>query len=227
MQIRFEWDDDNAAKHFKKHGVSFGVAARVFADPFALMVQDRIENSEQRWQTIGMVEGHLLLSPTNRDTDGDGIPDNRDPMPNVAWKAQGGAAAQALSQVLQTLFSMRMGAIITGIDMPAGNDVMAAAVGRGIGDIVSINRPIFVHGNAARFAGLRPDRMMFVYSDEDIRRLQRMTPDFHAVWLQPLILNNAGDKAFVVWSAGWVGGAFRVTRHGAEWKVEVISSWIT
>lgn len=32
MQIRFEWDDDNAAKHFKKHGVSFEVAARVFAD---------------------------------------------------------------------------------------------------------------------------------------------------------------------------------------------------
>jgi uncharacterized DUF497 family protein len=61
MQIRFEWNDANAAKHFKKHGVSFEVAARVFADPFALMVQDRIENGEQRWQTIGMVDGHLLL----------------------------------------------------------------------------------------------------------------------------------------------------------------------
>ena len=46
MQMRFEWNDANAAKHFKKHGVSFEVAARVFADPFALMVQDRIENGE-------------------------------------------------------------------------------------------------------------------------------------------------------------------------------------
>ena len=61
MQIRFEWNDANAAKHYKKHGVSFEVAARVFADPFALMVQDRIENGEQRWQTIGMVDGYLLL----------------------------------------------------------------------------------------------------------------------------------------------------------------------
>jgi uncharacterized DUF497 family protein len=61
MQIRFEWRDANAAKHFKKHGVSFEVAARVFADPFALMRQDRIEGGEQRWQTIGMVQGHLLL----------------------------------------------------------------------------------------------------------------------------------------------------------------------
>jgi len=61
MQIRFEWNDENAARHLKKHGVSFEVAARVFADPFALTVQDRIENGEQRWQTIGMVDGHLLL----------------------------------------------------------------------------------------------------------------------------------------------------------------------
>ncbi len=61
MQIRFEWNDANAAKHYKKHGVHFELAARVFADPFALMVQDRVENGEQRWQTIGMVAGHLLL----------------------------------------------------------------------------------------------------------------------------------------------------------------------
>ena len=25
------------------------------------MAQDRIENGEQRWQTIGMLDGHLLL----------------------------------------------------------------------------------------------------------------------------------------------------------------------
>ena len=61
MQIRFEWNGTNAVKHFKKHVVSFEVAARVFADPFALIVQDHIENGEQRWQTIGMVDGHLLL----------------------------------------------------------------------------------------------------------------------------------------------------------------------
>jgi hypothetical protein len=61
MQIRFKSDDENAALHLKKHGVSFEVAARVFADPFALAVQDRVENGEQRWQTIGVVDGYLLL----------------------------------------------------------------------------------------------------------------------------------------------------------------------
>jgi uncharacterized DUF497 family protein len=41
--------------------VSFEVAARAFADPLALTVHDRIENGEHRWQTIGMVDSHLLL----------------------------------------------------------------------------------------------------------------------------------------------------------------------
>ena len=61
MKIRFEWNPDKAASNLKKHRVSFKTAVRVFADPFALTEQDRIENGEYRWQTLGIVEGHLLL----------------------------------------------------------------------------------------------------------------------------------------------------------------------
>ncbi len=61
MQIRFEWDAKNAQAHFKKHKVSFETAIRAFSDPFALTEMERIENGEQRWQTIGVVDGHLVL----------------------------------------------------------------------------------------------------------------------------------------------------------------------
>lgn len=61
MNIRFEWDEANALDHFQKHRISFETAVRAFADPFALMAQDRIENGQQRWQTIGLVEGQLVL----------------------------------------------------------------------------------------------------------------------------------------------------------------------
>jgi uncharacterized protein len=61
MKIQFEWDADNAATHLQKHKISFETAVRVFTDPFAMTAQDRIENGEQRWQTIGMVDGHLVL----------------------------------------------------------------------------------------------------------------------------------------------------------------------
>ena len=76
MKLRFEWDPAKAAGNLRKHGVSFEIALRVFADPFALTVQDRIEGGEQRWQTLGMVAGHVLLlvAHTIRDEDEDGQP---------------------------------------------------------------------------------------------------------------------------------------------------------
>lgn len=61
MNVRFEWDAAKAASNLAKHRVSFETVARAFADPFLLTRQDRIEYGEQRWQTIGMVDGHLLL----------------------------------------------------------------------------------------------------------------------------------------------------------------------
>jgi uncharacterized DUF497 family protein len=33
----------------------------LFDDPLAVAAQDRVENSEQRWQTVGMAGGYLLL----------------------------------------------------------------------------------------------------------------------------------------------------------------------
>ena len=61
MQTRFEWDSAKARSNLRKHGVSFDDAILVFADPFALMVQDRIEGTQARWQTLGSVGGFLLL----------------------------------------------------------------------------------------------------------------------------------------------------------------------
>ncbi len=61
MQTRFEWDSSKAQSNLSKHRLSFETAARAFADPFALVEQDRIENGECRWQTLGLVEGCLLV----------------------------------------------------------------------------------------------------------------------------------------------------------------------
>ncbi|MBG9389841.1 BrnT family toxin [Caenimonas aquaedulcis] len=61
MGIRFEWDAAKAASNLRKHGVSFELAMHVFGDPLAFSHQDRIEGGEQRWQTLGRVDGVLLL----------------------------------------------------------------------------------------------------------------------------------------------------------------------
>lgn len=61
MSRIIEWDDAKDATNYRKHGIRFEEAAWVFDDPFAVSVQDRIENGEQRWQTVGLVGGCLLL----------------------------------------------------------------------------------------------------------------------------------------------------------------------
>jgi uncharacterized DUF497 family protein len=76
MSTRFEWNPAKAAINLRKHAISFDIALRVFADPFALTEQVRIEDGEQRWQTLGIVEGYLLLvvAHTVRDDEEDGQP---------------------------------------------------------------------------------------------------------------------------------------------------------
>ena len=58
---RFVWDDEKARANLRKHRISFKTATRVFTDPHALTVQDRIEGGEYRWQTLGRVGGITLL----------------------------------------------------------------------------------------------------------------------------------------------------------------------
>ena len=61
IAIRFEWDERKNLANQRKHGVSFEEAAQVFLDPWVVSVQDRIEDGEERWQSLGLVDDVLLL----------------------------------------------------------------------------------------------------------------------------------------------------------------------
>jgi uncharacterized DUF497 family protein len=59
--VRFEWDENKNRSNYRKHRVFFETATLVFDDPDFVMMRDRIVDGEERWQTIGLVEGVLLL----------------------------------------------------------------------------------------------------------------------------------------------------------------------
>jgi uncharacterized DUF497 family protein len=59
--LRFDWDETKDANNLRKHGVGFEAALLVFDDPLQLSAQDREVDGEERWQTIGMAGGVLLL----------------------------------------------------------------------------------------------------------------------------------------------------------------------
>ena len=60
--MEFEWHDAKAEANLLAHGVSFELAMTVFKDPFAIeLLDDRKDYGEERFVTIGMAEGHVLL----------------------------------------------------------------------------------------------------------------------------------------------------------------------
>lgn len=59
--MRIIWDENKNRSNQVKHKVSFEVASIVFEDPFQLSRIDRVVDGEERWQTIGLVDGVLLL----------------------------------------------------------------------------------------------------------------------------------------------------------------------
>lgn len=61
MPMEYEWDANKARSNQIKHGIRFDDAVLVFDDPRHLSRQDRIENGEHRWQTLGLVHGIIVI----------------------------------------------------------------------------------------------------------------------------------------------------------------------
>ncbi|QJT79002.1 MULTISPECIES: BrnT family toxin [Kosakonia] len=59
--MEFEWDVTKARSNQRKHGIRFEEAVSVFEDPYHLSIQDRFENGEYRWQTIGLMYGIVII----------------------------------------------------------------------------------------------------------------------------------------------------------------------
>jgi uncharacterized DUF497 family protein len=69
--VQFTWDPKKAESNFKKHGVSFGEAVTVFADPLALIMEDALYG--ERAILIGQSERQRLLFTVFLELAGDSI----------------------------------------------------------------------------------------------------------------------------------------------------------
>ncbi len=57
----FEWDENKNRINKKRHGVSFDAAKLVFFDPYSVTIFDRVEDGEERWHTLGTVNGVVFI----------------------------------------------------------------------------------------------------------------------------------------------------------------------
>ena len=66
-ELIFEWDSEKAWVIAEKHGLDMGSVKRMFADPFRVVQYDADHSGlEDRWQTLGMVNGVLFAVYTER-----------------------------------------------------------------------------------------------------------------------------------------------------------------
>ena len=59
--MQFDWDDAKNRRNVAKHSIHFETAVLAFEDPYALVRLNRIVEGEERWQTIGMIDGLIVL----------------------------------------------------------------------------------------------------------------------------------------------------------------------
>lgn len=59
--MQFSWDQSKNRVNQQKHGVSFELAQIALDDPHSVSRQDRFENGEARWQTIGKLGDTMLI----------------------------------------------------------------------------------------------------------------------------------------------------------------------
>jgi len=72
--MRFEWEAGKNLGNVVKRKVSFETVISLFDDQNAISISDRIVDVEERWQTLGIIAGLILIvAHTWRDEDGEEV----------------------------------------------------------------------------------------------------------------------------------------------------------
>jgi hypothetical protein len=59
--VEFSWDDKKDRANRRKHGISFSLAALVFSDENRKEQPDENSLDEERWITIGLIDGQEIV----------------------------------------------------------------------------------------------------------------------------------------------------------------------
>jgi len=58
---KFEWDEAKNERNKMKHGIDFETAQLAFDDPSCVSFVERVDDGEERWHAIGMIENFIII----------------------------------------------------------------------------------------------------------------------------------------------------------------------
>ena len=59
--MRYEWDEAKNRSNFARHGLRFEDAEQVFSGPCVTFLDDRFDYGEDRFVTLGLLAGRLVV----------------------------------------------------------------------------------------------------------------------------------------------------------------------
>lgn len=171
-------------------------------------------------------ERALLLDPALADTDGDGLGDAIDPLPQVPRDLSATGHAAALAVALNEVAGKSLGAIVTTAAHSGGEPAQGYALGSG-SDAHHAGGATFLVAPARYFGGIDLRERVVVLSPRQAEAMAAVRGVFYPIRIVQFEVARSGDSGVLVWSAGWAGGTFVLKKIDGQWKAESTSSWIT
>ena len=182
-----------------------------------------------------LFEERVGLNPDSRDTDRDGITDNRDSVPTrpYAGTSQDRSRAYALLSILE---GHEDGAIIQApataeqiesdplfsLNFSKEEDPERLQYTDPIPSVLYLQSDFEGLGNAVL------PYMLIVQTKAEADKISETFPPHYPIQITRQIKDPFSDRMIVIWSASWVGGTVLLTRQPTGgYKREVLSSWIT
>lgn len=175
-------------------------------------------------------EERLLTDPMQTDSDGDGIRDDRDPLPQVpADAARPTEGARAFRAALGAIGLPTAGAIVTGLPSKgeAGNAGVLHAMEGHFKAVEGERGALFFQGDRSWFSGMSLPLRMIVLTPAECEAWRKKFGTFYPLTIGTFFMDRKGTRAFCVWDAAWRGGSFRLNLRNGEWTVEHTGDWIS
>lgn len=166
-----------------------------------------LERDSDRDGLTDLMEERILTDPNAADTDGDGLPDGADPLPQVAFRQSTGDTTAIIAAVFEEYY---------------GSDIAENADRLDFGA-----RTIFLAGDPADFAGLKSRLRIIVMSDAEIDAASKKFGPTVPMHLSPVIIDQTGTRAWVQLNDVGNGVTYRLDKSDGIWTAKVVASATT
>lgn len=171
-----------------------------------------------------LAEERLITDPFASDTDGDGIPDNIDPLPHVPQGGPADERAGVVAAALAHIGDYQSAAVISdGASATTSNDPLVGIERPSL----SKQRTVFFMGNRSLFNSLVLPQRIIVLSPDEFQSARSKFGFFLPMQFTTILLDHSQRRAIVVWSASWRGGVLRLDKKDGKWEVTGGHGWIT